>query len=333
MDDRPGPPARLARGLTPAVVLALVAVLVACSTARPRVASAPTTATTTTTAAASTAPTCTANAAEDVRSLAQPTAGDAASLADRARAELINPARLTVGDSADTLLMGFRNPQTGKLEGLDIDLLKEVARDLLGDPNAIDYKVITYAQRLPVLQNHQVDLVAHTMTINCDRWQKINFSTQYLAAGQRVLVRTDSAAQRLEDLTGQRVCTTRGGTAEANLRDNYKQIQSVVFDDLTDCMVAFQQGTADAIVSDDIVLAGFVAQDPYAKVVGPQLTQEPYGIGVAADHDALTQFVNRVLERIRGDGTWARLWSEHLGAALKIPTPTPPVPLYGRPST
>ena len=39
-------------------------------------------------------------------------------------------------------------------------------------------------------------------------------------------------------------------------------------DDISDCMVLFQQGTVDSVTGDDTVLAGFVAQDPYAKIVG-----------------------------------------------------------------
>ena len=64
-----------------------------------------------------------------------------------------------------------------------------------GESN-ITYKVITYADRLPNLEagpdNGGVDIVAHTMTINCNRWLRIAFSSTYFDAGQRVLVKKDS---------------------------------------------------------------------------------------------------------------------------------------------
>ena len=75
--------------------------------------------------------------------------------------------RLTVGVSADTLLFGARNPFTGVIEGFDIDILHEVARALFGDPDAIEFRIITYADRLPSLEAGTVEIVAHTMTINC----------------------------------------------------------------------------------------------------------------------------------------------------------------------
>ena len=51
---------------------------------------------------------------------------------------------------------------------------------------------MTYAQRIPALQDGSVDIVADVMTINCTRWEQIYFSSQYFDAGQKVLVRTDS---------------------------------------------------------------------------------------------------------------------------------------------
>ena len=97
--------------------------------------------------------------------------------------------RLIAGVSADTLLLGARNPVTGQIEGFDIDMLRAVSQALFGDPNKIELKVITAAQRIPALQDGSVDIVARNMTITCDRWKEIAFSSEYYRSGQKVLVR------------------------------------------------------------------------------------------------------------------------------------------------
>ncbi len=111
-------------------------------------------------------------------------------------AEIQANGRLRVGVSAGTLQFGFLNPQTGQLEGFDIAILEEVARAIFGDvdPLPIEYRVMNFAERLPALENEEVDLVAHTMTINCDRWLRIGFSSTYYDAGQKVLVPTEAPA-------------------------------------------------------------------------------------------------------------------------------------------
>ena len=87
--------------------------------------------------------------------------------------------RLIAGVSADTLLLGARNPISGKIEGFDIDMLHEISQAIFGDPNKIELRVVTAADRLPVLQDRSVDIVARNMTITCARWKDIAFSSEY----------------------------------------------------------------------------------------------------------------------------------------------------------
>jgi polar amino acid transport system substrate-binding protein len=239
--------------------------------------------------------------------------------------------RLIVGVSGDTVQFGARNPITGEIEGFDIDILKEVAIAIFGDadPGRIEFRIITYAQRLPSLESGAVDLVAHTMTINCNRWLRIGFSTEYFAAGQKVLVKRDSKATSIDALAaaGARVCVPGGSTnLEALQAPEYDGVQIVEKADITDCLVAFQQGEADAITADDTVLVGFAAQDPYAEVVGEQFTSEPYGIGVKKDQVDLVEFVNSVLDEIRTNGRWDEIYAKWVGGDPV----DPPVALYGR---
>ena len=53
--------------------------------------------------------------------------------------------RLIAGVSADTLLLGARNPVSGKIEGFDIDMLHAVSQAIFGDPDKIELRVITAA--------------------------------------------------------------------------------------------------------------------------------------------------------------------------------------------
>ena len=236
--------------------------------------------------------------------------------------------RLVAGVSADTLLFGSRNPFTGQIEGFDIDLLKAVSQAIFGRDDAIELKVITAADRIPALQDGTVDIVARTMTITCERWTQIAFSTEYLRAGQKLLVPTESKATRLEDLEGEKVCAPAGTSTMEKLL-TFTGVTAVAADTHTGCLVLFQEGKVDAITGDDTVLAGLAAQDPYAQVVGSRFTQEPYGLGMALEHPDFVRFVNLVLERLRTDGEWRAAYNRWLADDLG-PAPAPPSPVYGR---
>ncbi|GAA1632192.1 glutamate ABC transporter substrate-binding protein [Kribbella alba] len=238
--------------------------------------------------------------------------------------------RLIAGVSADTLLLGSRNPVTGTIEGFDIDMLKAVSLAIFGRPVPIELRVISSAQRIPVLQNGSVDIVARNMTINCDRWNTIAFSTEYYRAGQKVMVPLNSTAQGLADLSGKRVCAPAASTSLDALR-KFPKVVAVPADTHTGCLVLFQQGKVDAITGDDTVLAGLAAQDPYAKVTkAPAFTKEPYGLAMKKDTKDLVQFVNAVLDQLRTDGQWKASYDHWLAPDLG-PAPAPPKAIYGRP--
>ncbi|WP_020013225.1 glutamate ABC transporter substrate-binding protein [Promicromonospora sukumoe] len=235
---------------------------------------------------------------------------------------------LRVGVSADTLLMGSRNPFNGDIEGFDIDVARQIADAILGDPDKIQYRVITSGDRETVLEDGDVDVVTRAFTINCDRWENIAFSAEYYHAGQKLLVPSTSDVESIDDLDGQRVCAPEGTTTLERLEE-WEGVEAVPAATHTTCLVLFQQGAVDAITGDDTVLAGFAAQDPYAKVVGDAVSDEPYGVGIPAGQPDMVRFVNGVLEDMVSSGEWEKSYDRWLGDALGS-APDAPEPVYGR---
>ncbi|WP_255657452.1 glutamate ABC transporter substrate-binding protein [Actinoplanes sp. L3-i22] len=241
-------------------------------------------------------------------------------------AEIKKRGRVILGTSQDTLLFSSRNPFNGKVEGFDVDMGRMVAQAIFGDPNKLQIKVIGYDQRVNAVLKGDVDLVADTMTVNCARKVDVDFSSIYYDAGQKVLVKKDSTAKSIEEMGGKRICAATGSTSYDNIgkvNSNPPPI-AVAKPSFGDCLVAFQQNEVDAISTDDTILAGMEAQDPYAKVIGNRITQEPYGMAISKQHPEFTRFVNAVLEKSRQDGTWAKTYERWLGGKA----PQPPAAQY-----
>ena len=238
--------------------------------------------------------------------------------------------RLVAGVSADTYLLGSRNPFTGEIEGFDIDMVKAVAKAIFGNEELYQLKVITAAQRIPALEKGDVDIVARNMTINCDRWKQIAFSGEYYRSGQKILVRKGSKINSITELAGQKVCAPIGTSSMDNLIKKVPKAIPVGADTHTGCLVLFQEGQVAAITGDDTVLAGLAAQDPYAVVPNQQaFTAEPYGLGFNKKDADFVRFVNARLDQMRTDGEWKTLYNRWLRDSLG-PAPDPPKPVYGR---
>jgi len=243
--------------------------------------------------------------------------------------EIRDRGQLIVGVSADSLLLGARNPLTGRIEGFDIDMSREVARAIFGDPEKVQLTVIQATDRIPVLENRSVDMVARNMTMTCDRWARVAFSSEYYHSGQKLLVAKGSPVTALSQLAGKKVCAPNGTSSMDKLR-TFTGVTAVGADTHTGCLVLFQQGKVDAITGDDTVLAGLVAQDPYAYVPpGDPITSEPYGLAVNKDDRVFVQYLNTVLEQMRADGRWKAIYDRWFAAPLG-PAPVPPAPVYGR---
>jgi len=246
--------------------------------------------------------------------------------ADAAVAAIRKRGRLLVGLDIGSNLFSFRDPVTGEIAGFDIDIAGEVARDIFGKTSAIEYRILSSADRITALQNNTVDIVVKTMTITCERRTLVNFSTTYFIAYQRILAPRQSDITGPDDLSGKRVCVARGTTSLRKVQEISPPPAIVTVVTWADCLVALQQREVDAISTDDSILAGLVAQDPYLHIVGENMAEEPYGIGINLTNTALVRFVNGTLERIRADGTWDSLYRKWL--MVLGPAPAPPTPRY-----
>jgi polar amino acid transport system substrate-binding protein len=230
---------------------------------------------------------------------------------------------LIAGVDQSTYHFGFLNPLSGQIEGFDIDMIQAVAKAIFGKPGKVQYKAISDADRIRDVQKGTVDIVAHTMTITCDRLTEVNFSSVYFEAAQRVLVLKNSTATSLDSLHGQKVCATRGSDSVDRIRQHKAVPVQVSY--WTDCLVKLQQGDVAAISTDDTILDGLAAQDPWTKLIGPRLTDEPYGLAISKQHPEFVRFVNAVLQQLRTDGQWAASYRQWIGT----PVPAPPAAQYG----
>ncbi|MCG8919834.1 glutamate ABC transporter substrate-binding protein [Actinokineospora sp. PR83] len=234
--------------------------------------------------------------------------------------------RLIAGVDQNTFLFGFRDPTSNALIGFDIDRVREIAAAIFGDPDRVQFKVITSAERVDALKRGDVDIVVRTMTATCARWADINFSAIYYTAGQRVLVEKSSPITAVDQLGGKRVCAAKGSTSITKLRDSPAPPDLLAVDNWSDCLVLLQQGQVTAVSTDDTILVGMAAQDPNVKMVGPRFTEEPYGIGIPKQSEDMVRFVNAVLEDSIRTGSWAASHNRWLDRADQ--PANPPVARY-----
>jgi general L-amino acid transport system substrate-binding protein len=203
-----------------------------------------------------------------------------------------------------TELLGFGYlDENGRNIGFDIDFCRAVAAAVLGDPEAIEAVPITAADRGPVLQTGEVDLVTRNMTWTSKRdaeWGNFTWITFY--DGQGFLVRKDSGITSLEDMDGATVCVTTGTTTEKNLAtafgDAGLSYEAVTFEETSAVYGAYEEGRCDVATSDKSQLAAVRAgfQDPAAHEILPvTISKEPLTPAVPTGDDQWLDIVKTVI--------------------------------------
>jgi glutamate transport system substrate-binding protein len=225
-------------------------------------------------------------------------------------ARLQQEGEIVIGVKFDVPPFGFKNPQTNEVEGFDVDLGRYIAEALGVEPR---FEEAISDNRIPFLQNGTVDLILSTMTITTDRDAEIDFSEPYFIAHGRILVPEDSDIQGVEDLAGRTVCTALGSTYEENLMKSAPEAELQLVDTYSECLELVQIGEVDAVSTDDVILTGMIVQDPTLKLVGDELTVEPYGAGITEGDTEFKEFVDGVIADVKADGRWVDLFDTWVG--------------------
>ncbi|HEU0042853.1 MAG TPA: glutamate ABC transporter substrate-binding protein [Jiangellaceae bacterium] len=238
-------------------------------------------------------------------------------------AELADAGTITIGTKFDQPLFGLRGP-SGDPEGFDVEIGKIIASELGISDDNIEWVETVSANREPFIQEGQVDIVVATYTINDKRKEVVDFAGPYYVAGQMLMVTTDNTdINGPDDLAGKTVCSVEGSTPAENKRTNYPDAQLSLFGAYSDCLEPLRNGQVDALTTDNVILAGYVSENPDDfKLVGEQFTEEPYGIGLEKGDDDFRTFINDTLEASFEDGRWVDAWEATAGTVL--PTPEPP---------
>ncbi|MFJ9020091.1 glutamate ABC transporter substrate-binding protein [Streptomyces sp. NPDC102259] len=226
--------------------------------------------------------------------------------------------KIKVGIKYDQPGLGLKKPD-GSFAGFDVDVATYVAKQLGYEPDQIEFVETKSADRENALARGDVKFIAATYSINDERKQKVDFAGPYLLAHQDLLVKTDSKIAKGDDLNGKNLCSVTGSTSAQNVQKsiapkaNLKEVSSY-----SECIAGLQNGSVDAVTTDDSILAGFAAQDQYKgkfKLAGLKLSNENYGVGVKKGDTATVEKINKALEQMVSDGSWQKAVDANFGPA------------------
>ena len=193
--------------------------------------------------------------------------------------------------------------------GYAVDLclkLAEAVRKKTGAKNMqVEMVPVTSANRIAMVAEGKVDLECGSTTNNAERREKVAFTVPHFITGARLLVRANARVDRIEDLEGKKLVSTKGTTplkaAEQANRERLLGVTILEAPDHAKAVEMVEKGDADAFVMDDVLLYGLAANrlKPDAlKVVGKFLTTEPLAIMLSKNDPEFKKLVDEEMRRL-----------------------------------
>ena len=204
------------------------------------------------------------------------------------RLERVRARGVLVCAGNDTLAgFGFLDAD-GNIRGFDVDLCRAVAAAVLGDPDAIELRPTTAAERGPVMQSGEIDVMSRNTTWTTSRdVQWGNFAQTMFYDGQGFMAPVSAGVSSISELQDATICVQQGTTTELNLQDfsnqNGMNFSIITFPDNISTDEAYTNGQCDALTTDrsglvstrqglpspedHIILPGTISEEPLGPVV------------------------------------------------------------------
>jgi polar amino acid transport system substrate-binding protein len=211
---------------------------------------------------------------------------------------------------------------TKKFHGYDIDFVNYIAKKL---GVKVEYKVVSSANRVQMVMDGRIDILAATMTKTPERAQQIDFSYTYFLTGQKFLTKKGTV-KTLKDLEGKKIATAKGSASEQSVATAVPSATILSLDDYPQGILALQQGKVTAVTTDESILAGQLgllerkrATSGKYEIPDIQIAMEPYGLGMRKGNDRFVKFVNDTLLEMEKNGEAKKIFLRWFGPKSESP--------------
>ena len=208
---------------------------------------------------------------------------------------------LRVGVKDSLIGMGYLNPETGEYEGLEIDIAREIAKELGVD---IEFLVVTPTTRLQMIDSGDIDISLSNFTITEERKMSYHFSAPYYTDAVGVMVLKNSGISSLEDLDGKTIGVTMSSTSAQSLKEYLGEGYELSFDEFDDhagIKLALSAGAIDAHCVDTVVLSTYM--DDTTVILEDRFAAQPFGVVSKLSNTELNAYVDALIEKWLSDGT------------------------------
>ena len=216
--------------------------------------------------------------------------------------------QLRAGVRCDQPPYGYQD-EKGDFAGVEVEMAKQVSLWALGSKDKVSFTCVTAENRVPQLLGRKVDFLIATLGVTPERQRVIDFTTPYRWGASDVVVKKDSAIQKISDLKGKTLATLKGSVQAKWFEDHMPDVQTLRMNSAADALQTFRQGRADAYTHDAATLVVVVDNDKDARRIGEPFQISDAAIGVRKNDEQWRDYLSAAVLRMREEHLF-RGWVE-----------------------
>ncbi|WP_253291181.1 amino acid ABC transporter substrate-binding protein [Acetivibrio sp. MSJd-27] len=232
--------------------------------------------------------------------------------ADTSWTDIQSKGKMVVGLDDSVPPMGFRDPQSNEIVGVDIDLAKAVAEKL---GIQVEFKAIDWKAKEAELNTKKIDIIWNGFTITAARKQEVLFSEPYMDNTQAIIVAKGSAIKTKSDLKGKKIGVQAGSPAEDAIKDDDIELYNSIgagninkYDTILMALLDLEAGRVDAVVADETVARYTITESGKEyEILSENFLEEEYGVGFRKTDVAFKTEFDKAFKAIKEDGTAAKI--------------------------
>ncbi len=228
----------------------------------------------------------------------------------------LTPGVLSVATDASYAPFENVNTTTGKIEGFDIDLMNEIAKELGLN---VTYTNQPFDSIILAVQTKKFDCSISAFTITAERQKTIDFSDPYYEnRGQALAVKAgQDTIKSLDDLANMTIGVQSGTVGQQEIMNvsGVKPENVKAYTLMPDVMMALKKGEVQVAAGDYAVMKPYVDQYPgdYQFSNTSLSGVEYFGIVVNKENPGLTAAINQALAKIKADGRYDAIYKKWFG--------------------
>lgn len=219
---------------------------------------------------------------------------------------------LRVGVKVDVPGFGYKNPNTGELEGMEVDLAKLLAKDIIGSEGQVEFVGVTAQTRGSLLDNDELDMVIATFTITDERKESYNFTSPYFTDEIGFLVKKSNGFTDIKSLNGKTIGVAESATTKEALEKKASELgitfQYQEYTSYPEIKSAVLSGRADAFSVDKSILLGYV--DDETQILAEGFNPQAYGIATKKANESLAEYLEEKITEYQNNGELNKLFEK-----------------------